>query len=332
MRIVMLHGWLMSPAIWTEARRSLSDSWQVIAPSQPGHGTEPALAENSMARWREWLVSKTGKDRPLILVGHSLGGMLALSMLRHRPELVAGVVVVASTATAWSVEQRAGWQAMLGAASPGWAPEMAQALAGVLYGARYLNAHPQAIARWHESWLTQQDLRAAADIVTRELRRIGTMQNAISAVATPGAAAAPNPFSTVTITSAGPAADIEFSYHRRGAEIGPWRFVLQNGVIRTRSVGSSTLQDLTDGNVMRVTRFEVNETASTPVRVPCPRLCPDGSVDCWPEVRVREYEVILEAEARNDSRVRRTLRSVVRPRNDLVTFQAGGSPAQACPA
>lgn len=178
----------------------------------------------------------------------------------------------------------------------------------------------------------QQDLRAAADIVTRELRRIGTMQNAISAVATPGAAAVANPFSTVTITSAGPAADIEFSYHRRGAEVGPWRFVLQNGVIRTRSVGSSTLQDLTDGNVMRVTRFEVNETASTPVRLPCPRLCPDGSVDCWPEVRVREYEVILEAEARNDSRVRRTLRSVVRPRNDLVTFQAGGSPAQACPA
>lgn len=164
MRIVMLHGWLMSPAIWTETRRSLSDSWEVIAPSQPGHGTEPVLAENSMARWREWLVSKTGQDRPLILVGHSMGGMLALSMLRHRPELVAGVVVVASTATAWSAEQRAGWQAMLGAASPGWAPEMAQALAGVLYGARYLNAHPQAIARWHESWLTQQDLRAAVSL------------------------------------------------------------------------------------------------------------------------------------------------------------------------
>ncbi len=57
----------------------------------------------------------------------------------------------------------------------------------------------------------QQDLRAAADIVTRELRRIGTMQNAVSAVATPGAAAVANPFSTVTITSAGPAADIAVS-------------------------------------------------------------------------------------------------------------------------
>ena len=178
----------------------------------------------------------------------------------------------------------------------------------------------------------QQDLRAAADIITRELRRIGTLQNAASAVTAPGNTAVSNPFSTVTIASAGPAADIEFSYHRRGSEVGPWRFVLQNGVIRTRTVASPALQDLTDGNVMRVTRFEVNETASTPVRLPCPRLCPDGSVDCWPEVRVREYEVVLEAEARNDSRVRRTLRSVVRPRNDLVTFQAGGAPVQACPA
>jgi hypothetical protein len=47
---------------------------------------------------------------------------------------------------------------------------------------------------------------------------------------------------------------------------------------------------------------------------------------------VREYEVIIEAEARNDNRVRRSLRSVVRPRNDLVTFGVAGPPLRACPA
>jgi pimeloyl-ACP methyl ester carboxylesterase len=79
---------------------------------------------------------------------------------------------VASTATAWSTEQVAGWHAMVGAASPGWPPEMAQALGGILYGPRYMAANPQVIARWHESWRDRGDLAAAAQlrdvIATRE--------------------------------------------------------------------------------------------------------------------------------------------------------------------
>jgi pimeloyl-ACP methyl ester carboxylesterase len=172
MRIVLLHGWLMSPDIWDGVRRALPSSWDIVAPSQPGHGDEAPLADPSMAGWRDWLVARTGGERNLLLVGHSMGGMLALSMLRHRPELVAGVVAVASTATAWSTEQVAGWHAMVGAASPGWPPEMAQALGGILYGPRYLAANPQVIARWHESWRDRGDLAAAAQlrdvIATRE--------------------------------------------------------------------------------------------------------------------------------------------------------------------
>ena len=158
----------------------------------------------------------------------------------------------------------------------------------------------------------QQDLRAAADIITRELRRIGTMQTPTAAVAFPGTAATPNPYSSVTLAASSPAADIEFAYHRRGAEVGPWRFVLQNGVIRTRTGGGFALQDLTDGNVMRVTRFDITPTVSSGIRIPCPKLCPSGGIECWPELQVREYEVVIEAEARNDNRVKRTLRSVVR--------------------
>lgn len=164
MRIVLLHGWLMAPDIWTEVRRALPADLEVVAPSQPGHGAEPVLADNSMAGWREWLVQRAGADRPLLLVGHSMGGMLTMSMLVHRPELVAGAVVVAATATAWSAEQRAGWQSMLGAAAPGWSSQMAQALGTVLFGARYMDAQPQEMARWHASWLEKQNPGAAASL------------------------------------------------------------------------------------------------------------------------------------------------------------------------
>lgn len=172
MRIVLLHGWLMSPEIWDGVRSELPSSWDLVAPSQPGHGDEPPLTDQSMACWRNWLIASAGGDRDLLLVGHSMGGMLALSMLRHRPDLVTGVVIVASTATAWSTEQVAAWHAMVGAASPGWPPEMAHALGGVLYGPRYMAAHPQVILRWHELWRDRGDLAAAARlrdvIATRE--------------------------------------------------------------------------------------------------------------------------------------------------------------------
>ena len=181
MRIVLLHGWLMSPGIWSAVRRALPPALEVVAPSQPGHGTEPPLTDNSMAGWRDWLVTRADTDKPLLLVGHSMGGMLAMSMLAHRPERVAGVVVVAATATAWSAEQQAGWQSMLAAAARGWAPQMAQALGGVLFGARYLHDHPEEVGRWHALWRDEQDLAAAGrlggviaqreELTARPLRR-----------------------------------------------------------------------------------------------------------------------------------------------------------------
>ncbi|MCU0624605.1 MAG: hypothetical protein MUF53_12205 [Gemmatimonadaceae bacterium] len=181
----------------------------------------------------------------------------------------------------------------------------------------------------------QQDLRAAADIISRELRRIGTMQNALDAIASPTSAAQSNPFSATTQAGTDPA-DITYSYFRRPGEQGPWRFVLSGGVIRSR-VGP-TLQDLTDGNVMTVTRFAITPTTATSIRLPCPKLCPPDAANpnphdqCWPEVRVREYEIVIEAQARGDATVQRTLRSVVRPRNDWVAFNIAGPPARACPA
>ena len=181
----------------------------------------------------------------------------------------------------------------------------------------------------------QQDMRAAADIISRELRRIGTMQNALDAMATPTTEAQLNPFSATTQAGTDPA-DITYRYFRRPGEQGPWRFLLTDGVIRSR-IGT-TLQDLTDGNVMTVTRFAITPTTANSLRVPCPKLCPPDAANpnphdqCWPEVRVREFEILIEAEARGDATVRRTLRSVVRPRNEWVAFNIAGPPARACPA
>jgi len=174
-----------------------------------------------------------------------------------------------------------------------------------------------------------QDLRAAADIVTRELRRAGYWPAAVQSVWTAAGGVSLSPHATVSPTSA-PATQVDFDYRRATGESGPFGFRREGGVLRTR-LGAAGWQDLTDGNTLRVTEFTVTPRFGPAVRIPCPKLCPDGSTDCWPTLTVRELVVDIAGHAVSDPRVERSVRSVVRLRNDWVRFNVAGSPTLACP-
>ncbi|MBL8342441.1 MAG: hypothetical protein JNL30_13310 [Rubrivivax sp.] len=189
----------------------------------------------------------------------------------------------------------------------------------------------------------QQDLRATADIITRELRRSGGLIQAQVLVASASTPAAHNAQAVVT-PSSGPSspADVSFKYERTSILQGPWGFKLENGIIKTQVINSSTgaslgWQDLTDGSVMEVTQFSVTVNRFPPagqpaVEVPCPKLCPGGGTACWPAVYVRDFVVQISARLRTAPEVQRTVRAQVRARNDLMEFRTGGSPPAACPA
>lgn len=200
----------------------------------------------------------------------------------------------------------------------------------------------------------QQDLRATADIVTRELRRAGTLADEV------GPASVVAPLSVQTIWSEGTLATgsvsrsncfasnlqlpssggVLFDYAASDSVYlpGPYGYRLDNttGVIYTRlpsaggwscpssGVPSGGWQPLTDANVLKVTRFDV--TMSTPataatIRLPCPNLCPiTNDTACWPSYKVRELAVTIEGEAKGDPSVKRAVTTRVRLRTDLVEF------------
>lgn len=180
----------------------------------------------------------------------------------------------------------------------------------------------------------QQDLRATADIITRELRRAGAYMDAQNLVAIPTAAAQANALS-VTTPASGATSEITFKYLRNNlGHEGPWGFKLDNGVIKTQLVNSITgasegWQDLTDGAVMEVTAFTITINREPPIEVPCPKLCPSGDTTCWPLMYVRDFVVNINARLRNAPEVTRSIRSTVRARNEMVEFRTGG--ALACP-
>lgn len=180
----------------------------------------------------------------------------------------------------------------------------------------------------------QQDLRATADIITRELRRAGsggstsTPQDGIWRPGGTGVAA--NPYTTVTPADpVNAGSEVEFRYRRASGNVGPFGYKLESGVLKSRIGG--VWQELTDPQVMQVTGFTVTPIAPLVYVVPCPRNCADGSTNCWPRLQVRGYTVAITAQARTDAAITRSIRSEVRLRNDNVVLDGTLAP-QACPA
>lgn len=185
----------------------------------------------------------------------------------------------------------------------------------------------------------QQDLRATMDIITRQLRRAGAVDigSAQSGLALGAAGGAKSDFTAVT-TVAGSSGEVGFTFYRNAAEAGPYGFKLDGNVIKTLLAGGGW-QDLTDPNVLKVTAFTVTTErypapdASLRVNVlPCPKLCADGTANCWPQLVVRNYTVTITAEAKGDPTIQRSISTRVRLRNDWVSFNDPANPTSACPS
>lgn len=169
----------------------------------------------------------------------------------------------------------------------------------------------------------QQDLRAATDIITRELRRTGSLPeiNAMDTIWYEGSAKAlPNLMAPTLAVNAG-LSKVDFNY-ASGSNTnltGPYGFKLDSGIIKTL-LGTAGWQDLTDGNVMNVLSFAITLDTATPTLLPCPKLCADGTTNCWPTVVVREVDIQITAEAKRFPEVKRSMSTRARLRNDYVTF------------
>ncbi len=96
--LVFVHGLGMSGATWDSCRRLLENRHEVIAIDLPGHGRSSVTddpADYTRDRALEHLDDLLGSiGRPVVLIGHSLGGYLALAYAATRRGNLRGVVVL----------------------------------------------------------------------------------------------------------------------------------------------------------------------------------------------------------------------------------------------
>jgi pimeloyl-ACP methyl ester carboxylesterase len=99
--IVLLHGWMCNRSFWKEQVRLLSENYQVMALDFRGHGGSAVPADDySIQRLVEDVhrLSKSLAIDQLILVGHSMGGMVAQQFCIEHPQRVLALILVTTIA------------------------------------------------------------------------------------------------------------------------------------------------------------------------------------------------------------------------------------------
>lgn len=195
-----------------------------------------------------------------------------------------------------------------------------------------------------------QDLRAAADLISRDLRRAGYWGNAIAGtvVTAPATTATANPYRLVTDNVGTSTIEYNFSRDPAAAENNAidtnecFGFRLSGGVIQMKTDCTPTWQAVTDSTTITVSALTITPT-ETPVdaRDSCATACcSDADVAAGipatctvrniaagatcPRVWVRRYGLVLQGTAATDANVTRRLQTSVRVRNDE---QSGVCPA-----
>jgi 3-oxoadipate enol-lactonase len=94
--VVLLHGWSAFKELWWATLLALAPYAHAYAPDMPGHGDSPLLGDASMrqiaARIEQFCATRG--DAKIALVGHSMGGNIALELTLARPDLVERLVLV----------------------------------------------------------------------------------------------------------------------------------------------------------------------------------------------------------------------------------------------
>jgi prepilin peptidase dependent protein B len=183
----------------------------------------------------------------------------------------------------------------------------------------------------------QQDLRAVADLMLRDLRRAGSRAAPQNGLWAPGTAAiaASSAYADVRLVVAPNSSALQYSYSRhddRGkSEDGAspdqeddlldtsteqFGFRLDDGGILRFRIGDRW-QPLTDNLVLIITSFNVgiNEQKILLADL-CSKPCPVVNATCPPSQTLRRVDITLTGHAAHDANVERTIRVTSRIRND----------------
>jgi pimeloyl-ACP methyl ester carboxylesterase len=105
--MIFVHGYGLSRRSWRFQRRDLAEDARLVFYDHRSHGASArspikACTVDQLGADLEAVIEQLAGDRPVVLVGHSLGGMTVLALAERAPQLfgstVVGVALIATSA------------------------------------------------------------------------------------------------------------------------------------------------------------------------------------------------------------------------------------------
>ena len=166
--VVLLHAFPCDGRMWEpQAQRIAAAGWRVLVPDLPGFGQTPLLpGDPSLVRVAHAVLAELGtRDVSRAVVGGvSLGGYVAMELVRARPSLLAGLMLCDTKASADGDEARANRERLAGLATEPGAEVgrlLEQAVLPGLLGATTRSERPAVVDRVI-GWLHEADGQAVA--------------------------------------------------------------------------------------------------------------------------------------------------------------------------
>jgi pimeloyl-ACP methyl ester carboxylesterase len=108
--VVLIHGFAENNRIWEQQQAYLSEQFHVISPDLPGTGQTPLTEHLSIESMADYVYAalQAGGIESAVIIGHSMGGYVALAMAEKYPAMVKGLGLFHSTAAPDSEEKKEG--------------------------------------------------------------------------------------------------------------------------------------------------------------------------------------------------------------------------------
>ena len=99
--VVLIHGFCETSSLWKEMAAELANHYEVIVPDLPGFGKSELLKSEFQLsdvadHVHDWLVAL--QKEKVVVIGHSLGGYVALELAKRHSEILQGLGLFHSTA------------------------------------------------------------------------------------------------------------------------------------------------------------------------------------------------------------------------------------------
>jgi len=105
--LVLVHGLGATGDVWNGWRPLLAERWpgRWLAPDLPGHGGSAPLDRYSFTALAASIAELVDADRPLVVLGHSLGGVVGLSLASGDFGVAVDAVVGVGIKVAWTDDE-----------------------------------------------------------------------------------------------------------------------------------------------------------------------------------------------------------------------------------